>query len=366
MEFKKERNFIVAYDGEEKQGAWNILTGEFIGKRGTVVKSVPRCFVYENLTGDILGRAVKFYRDNSYIWQNLYGNSVYQDKYVARFESLISVGLLPYTVSDLASNIRLTKDVVNYCKERGVYFYATDVNNYLATKQYKDYLAGKPDWVKDVFTILITEGKLPIDYIKKMLDRIILEHVYKYLIYTPNIAKFITKYYKKSIALYGEVKVVPNIFSNYINLLYLYDEYENTRYNELLNKHNNKSWLYFENDTFVVRPLLTKEEFHAEAEAQNNCVERMCMGKVKDGETHVVVVRRKTDPDILISLVKWIIAATSSSILCDLIAALPPKKISISRNSIRNIFLILFARNKALCLIPFFLIFCKSNPRASA
>lgn len=294
MEFKKERNFIVAYDGEEKHGAWNILTGEFIGKRGAVVKSVPRCFVYDNLNGDILGRAVKFYRENDYKWQHFYD---YQNKYAARFESLISVGLLPRAISDLSSNIRLTKDVVNYCKERGGYFYTHDVNEYLATKQYKDYLAGKPDWVRDVFRHLIREKELPIDYIKKMLDRVILEHVYKYLTYTPDIANFITKYYKKSMALYEEVKVVPNIFSNYINLLYLYDEYENTHYNEFLNKHNNKPWLYFENDTFVVRPLLTKEEFHAEAEAQNNCVECLYMEKVKKGETHVVVVRRKNDPD---------------------------------------------------------------------
>lgn len=294
MEFKKERNFIIAYDGEEKQGAWNILTGEFVGKRGAVVKSIPRCFTYENLNRDVLGRAVKFYRDNDYSLQNYHD---YPNEYAARFESLISVGLLPYCVSDLSSNIRLTKDVVNYCKERGVYFYTSDVKDYLATKQHKDYLAGKPNWVKDVFTTLIKGKKLPIDYIKKMLDRIILEHVNKYLTYTNDISVFITKYYKKSMALYGEVKVVPNIFSNYINLLYLYDEYEKTNYNKFLDNHNNKSWLYFENDTFIVRPLLTKEEFHAEAEAQDNCVERLYMEKVKDGETHVVVVRRKNDPD---------------------------------------------------------------------
>ena len=154
MEFKKERNFIVAYDGEEKQGAWNILTGEFIGKRGAVVKSVPRCFVYENLNGDILGRAVKFYRENDYNWRDYHD---YQNECAARFESLISVGLLPYSISDLLSNIRLTKDVVNYCKERGVYFYTHDVNEYLTTKQYKDYLAGKSRWVRDVFCHLLKE-----------------------------------------------------------------------------------------------------------------------------------------------------------------------------------------------------------------
>ena len=53
----------------------------------------------------------------------------------------------------------------------------------------------------------------------------------------------------------------------------------------------------YENDTFVVKPLLTKEDFHKEGEAQRNCVERLYMEKVYEGHTHVVTVRLKTNPD---------------------------------------------------------------------
>ena len=85
--------------------------------------------------------------------------------------------------------------------------------------------------------------------------------------------------------------------TKYAVLKYLEKEYRNAHYNEELAKYNDKKWLYYENDTFVVKPLLTKEDFHNEGEAQRNCVERLYMEKVYKGHTHVVTVRRKTDPD---------------------------------------------------------------------
>lgn len=42
---------------------------------------------------------------------------------------------------------------------------------------------------------------------------------------------------------------------------------------------------------------MTKTEFHNEGKAQRNCVERMYMDKVVDGETHVVTVRKKSAPN---------------------------------------------------------------------
>ena len=68
-------------------------------------------------------------------------------------------------------------------------------------------------------------------------------------------------------------------------------------YNDGLKKHNDLSWLYYENDKFIVKPLLTKEEFHAETQAQHNCVERIYMERVFNGVTHIVVVRKKDQPD---------------------------------------------------------------------
>ena len=75
--------------------------------------------------------------------------------------------------------------------------------------------------------------------------------------------------------------------------------YENDRaeFDKLLNENNNKNWLYFEDETFMCRPLLTCAQFHDEATQQNNCVERMYLKKVVKGHTHIVSVRRKSSPD---------------------------------------------------------------------
>ena len=42
---------------------------------------------------------------------------------------------------------------------------------------------------------------------------------------------------------------------------------------------------------------LTCDEFHEEAEAQHNCVESMYLEKVINGETNVVFVRQKNEPN---------------------------------------------------------------------
>lgn len=68
-------------------------------------------------------------------------------------------------------------------------------------------------------------------------------------------------------------------------------------FNKLLNENNNKNWLYFEDETFMCRPLLTCAQFHDEATQQNNCVERLYLEKVVKGHTHIVSIRRKSSPD---------------------------------------------------------------------
>ena len=95
-----------------------------------------------------------------------------------------------------------------------------------------------------------------------------------------------------------DIEVKHNILTNYVILRYLYNEDREKYYNENLLKYNNKPWLYYENADYIVRPLLTKAEFHHEAEIQHNCVERMYMEKVADGTTHVVAVRKKSEPDM--------------------------------------------------------------------
>lgn len=55
--------------------------------------------------------------------------------------------------------------------------------------------------------------------------------------------------------------------------------------------------LFFENENFTILIPTTADEFKKEADYQQNCVFRMYYPKVKDCETHVVFIRRKSDID---------------------------------------------------------------------
>ena len=300
VQFKKERNFIVAYEDGVKVGAWNITTGEFYGKREKPVKTTPSCFTYSNLPDIwqvrmnneekfLYGYAVRCFRewfDEYHIYTNAYGN---------RFEQLISVGLLPNNRYALNSDTKLTKNLVNYLKEHNNKIYDEyAIRAFLLENQYNDFLKDKSNEIKAIFKDCINH--VPYEYLKTIISRIEHEHIYPYM-RESNIIAMINRYYNTSMALYNKVEVKPNLLTNYAILLYLEEQHKQAHYNEMLEKHNNKPWLYFQNENFIARPILTKEEFHNEGESQSNCVERLYMERVYDGETHVVVIRRVDNPD---------------------------------------------------------------------
>ena len=63
------------------------------------------------------------------------------------------------------------------------------------------------------------------------------------------------------------------------------------------NQSKHKEALTFSYGNLETIIPLTCEEFHEEAEAQHNCVESMYLEKVIDGETNVVFVRQKNEPN---------------------------------------------------------------------
>lgn len=302
MEFRKERNFIVAYDMEVMQGKWNITTGQFIGKSGKPVVSCPRAFVYSNLpyaSGETentrLGGAIRFYRE----WYVNNGRR-YTEAIGQRLEALLSVGLIPHDCRDLLSTRRLTKDVVCYCKEELNSMYNDNqVGNYLSRAKYQSFLEGRPAWVADAFLRCV--GDMPIDFLKTFLNRAEQEHIisfwYNRYDNTSNVVEMMRNYYNKCKEMYGEAKVTPNLLTNYAHINALYKDYSEKHYNEILAHNNDKPFLYFQSNGYEARPLLTREAFHEEGENQHNCVERLYMKKVYNGDTHVVTVRRIDAPE---------------------------------------------------------------------
>ena len=303
MYYKKERNFIVADDFGTIVGKWDILTGEFYGKSGKVVKTVPSCFTYEKLDNHYYGnspdvifaKAIRMYRN----WVG--DGHIYEKKKAQRLEELISVGLLVDSFYSLEGNIKLTKDLVNYFKEHYNGHYANErAEAYVVHKKYKDFLEDKPQYIVNIFTRLVS--KYPVDYLKSIITRIVNEHVSYIWSDTPeyshgNLTTLISNYYDKCMDMYGEVKISPNILSNYAQINFLYNEWRNAHYNEVLAKNNNKPFLNFRYDNYFARPLLTREDFHFEGESQHNCVERMYMERVYNNETYIVVVRDVNDPN---------------------------------------------------------------------
>lgn len=306
MDFRKERNFIVAYEFGTMQGKWDITSGQFIGKSGKPVKSVPHAFVYNNLPsyrreGNELGYIIRKYREwLSDSWRGYH----YTTQRGIRLEQLISLNLYPSEFSDLDDTTALDRPLVAYLVEHCNSCYSAGrVRRYLNEKKYAALLEDKPEWYQEVFNRLMLNGNdsLPYDYVKNMLNRCMNEkvnHFFSSSYDTVNrLTNIINDYYRICNTLYGSVKINPNVLSNMGHLYALEQEWKDKHYNEVLNTNNNCPWLYYEDETYIIRPILTREGFHAEGESQHNCVERLYMEKVYKGQTHVVTVRKKANPN---------------------------------------------------------------------
>lgn len=305
MEYRKERNFIVAYDNEgNMRGKWNILTNSYIGIKGNPIKSIPVAFnIRTAAMPEYLYCALKLIHD----WFN--DMSLYRYTYDVlvgnRLEQLISLNLIvnsDYSTSRFIMHDKtpLTKDLVTYLNEvnHGIYN-EQGIQRFNFFKEHQSFLnkcGDKKDWATDVLRNEY-EAEIPLDFIHGMILRGIHEKVFEEKS-SYDFHRLIKNWYHMSKYLNYDIEVKHNILTNYVILKYLYKEDKEKHYDEHLMKYNNQSWLYYENANYIVRPLLTKADFHFEAQVQHNCVERMYMDRVAEGTTHVVAVRRKSAPDM--------------------------------------------------------------------
>ena len=295
MEYRKERNFIVAYEGDKCRGKYDIQEGKYYGVKGTAVKSIPHAFNYSMLEGNdnLCARVVTFAR--RYEW-GLVSEVARGKNRRSRLEALLSVGLLPNDLTALDSTTRLTKELVSYLKENyhGIYnVYAVEDWNFERVHAHE--LADLDENGKRLFKDFICrEHEIPAEYVLAMIRQCTHEHTD--LLYE-NTYRLIKDFYAVAHELYGEVKVKPNVLSNFAQLRYVQKERKRQEMAKTIAVFNDAPWLYFETDKYIIRPLLTPDEFHAEGEAQHNCVEWMYMERVADKQTHVVVVRSKDNPN---------------------------------------------------------------------
>lgn len=300
-QYIKERNFIVVKDGEAVKAKVDILTGVYYGVKGTPLKAKPSYFTSNRLYAEnvpsYLHTALNMIAEYHSSWQWT------QCSYGKTLEKLVSLGLSARYRSDLAFDYELDKDCVKYFMDNCDGVVTRDrYSEYLEYKRNKSFFNTLPEEVKP-YALRIMSSRSDIDthYLKTMLNRIVSEKVLDvYENYNSavrvTIDSLITHYYDMCKAMYGTVKVNPNIVSSYIELAFIYKKWKNENTAKLLATNNDKPYFDFEDDNFIVVKLLSAEDFHAEATAQSNCVERIYMGSVVEGGTTVCAIRRKSDP----------------------------------------------------------------------
>jgi len=299
MEYRKENHFIVAYKDGQCRGKWDILTNQYIGIKGGVLKSKPASFSSQLIEGDMnlsLRSAFYFigYADR---W------NPFTLEHGKRIEEVLSVGLKlgcdwQLWREFISNQPKLTKDFVAYINTNydGVYS-CRSIHDYNIYKNYRDTIdkcGDNKQWATEA--IARVDSEVPVEFVKGMILRAVHEKVFM-TEYSSDFGNIINRWYNYITFIGDKLEVKHNILTNYAILKWIYEEYKNAHCEENLKKYNDKNWLYFEDDNYIVTPLLNRADFHKEAEAQGNCVERLYMEKVALGETHVVVVRKKNNPN---------------------------------------------------------------------
>lgn len=303
MRYVKERNFIVAYDENDNlRGKWDIIHNSYMGVRGQPIKSAPAAFKCErqNEMPDYISHVFQLIAMNNQRF------NPYTIEVGMRLEQIISLGLIvkpDYSTWDFLheDTTSLNKDVVQFLNAYydGVYN-SVAIANYQFGQKYNTLLnkCGEQRlWALDALRQLDKHSQeIPQFFIEGMILRGIHEKVFEEYSYG-SYARLVLDWYSMITLLGDTLEVKHNIISNYVILKYIYRQYKNSHYDDVLDKNNNLPWLYYENDEYIVRPLCTRKEFHEEATHQQNCVERLYMEAVYNGNTHVVVVRKKSRPE---------------------------------------------------------------------
>jgi hypothetical protein len=301
MEYRKERNFIVAYDFNNNcRGKWNILTNEFIGVRGTKVKTSPEALRVSRHPGEM---PVCIVNAMDFIHCYIHEHEEYPQKLGQKVEELISLELkIPFGFTNtmakflLEDTTKLTKDIVTYIQDECYGFYTPEnlrkYNLIKLLQPYKEVFGEDFDWAVRVTDLV--DKNIPTEFVLKMINYGIHEKL-PFAQHVQQFSNMLQTWYNYEMDMYKKSEPKRNILTNFNIIKYLHEEFTNTHYDEMLMKHNNCDWLRFENETLIVVPLVSRMDFKNEADHQQNCVERLYMREVVKGDTHVVGIRKKSD-----------------------------------------------------------------------
>ena len=293
MDYRKEKNLLIAFDGEVIKAQYDWATGICYGNKGTQLKGISPAF-----KGSVYDRMITSHR---WISSHLMGEELAFA--LDRWERLASVGLYTADHDILIDNDysfpNLKKDFVDYIKKQFDGELSRYAQNKFAYAIMPEYQMLTPKNQNPIDNVIRgdTEWEFPIDWAVKALLRLQLED-YEYCFGSTNRLYILENYYTQCQNMgQDNPAITKNFLITICKTAHMYQVWKNEHMDENLAKYNDLKELYYENDTYVMFPLLTAAQFHEEAEAQNNCVERLYMEKVASGKTHVVVIRKKSAPD---------------------------------------------------------------------
>ena len=306
MDYRKEHNFIVAYDEEGKvKGKYNFLDNQFYGVRGKVVKSRPACFKHEILRDSHESPA----RNAIYM---IIQKSSCSEQFLRKLEEAVSVNIIvdPNTYSTELALMHETHcfnaDYVNFINRLGGHYNTNTANLYDTYTKAPNIFNSAPDndsfmWAIQIYDWTLKDNKEFNDgelneFLQKMILRAIHEKIHAN-VSSYEFVDLIVTWTKMIRALAEPLEVKRNILTQYAMLNWAYKKFRSEHYDDILKRNNDIPGLYFENDEFIARPLLSRADFRKEANYQHNCVERMYMDRVFEGETYIVGIRKKSDPD---------------------------------------------------------------------
>lgn len=290
MEYRKEKNLLIAFDGEVIKARYDWNTNICYGVKGNELKGISPAFRYS--TYDRMITSVRW------IYGHLSGEVL--SLALDRWERLASVGL--YTSDhDLLTDEtyefpNLKKEFVQYLKNNAgseLTRYHQTLYSYAQMQEYQ--MLNDNNQVRINRMVTGDWCGMPVEWAIKALLRLQLED-FQYLYW--DAISVLDDYYDICTEMGQKIPVITkNFIVTICKTKHIYENWKKAHMNDNLKQHNDLKELYYENDTYTMYPLTTTEQFHEEAEAQNNCVERLYMEKVAQGDTHVVVIRRKNSPE---------------------------------------------------------------------
>lgn len=301
IEVKKEKSIVRFYDNETLIGGLNFATGEWIGKTNRIVKNVPLC-----LRDDFRMSKSCTVSCEALKWKTAI------DWYASHYTFPNVIELLGYVERAMMVNLVIQPEGFTKEELQSLSFNASFVEGWknfngeavLTASGYRKFLFQKekeknaPRYSRYFCDLLDTHVSWAWSHHTLWDDLFFLvQHNRLFFCTVQYTCSMLSRWVKYCEYMGEPVRTKKPIFIALDDIVKRYEANKDKLLNDRIRRNNDKPYLYFENDTFVARPLLSAAEIHAEADQQANCLERLYLEKIAEGSTNVAVVRKKENPN---------------------------------------------------------------------